>query len=105
MTVPLNRGWDPETESQNLCAPALPLTLRLQEERLIKAYRMVTEGKFADALAAFDEILHSIPLLVVDSRKESDEVKELLSIARDYNIALSSRHTSPTAICSACTSR
>jgi len=88
VTVPLNRGWDPEAESQNLCAPALPLTLPMQEERLVKAYRLVTEGKFADALLAFDEILHSIPLLVVDSRKEADEVKELLSIARDYNIAL-----------------
>jgi coatomer protein complex subunit alpha (xenin) len=86
--VPLNRGWDPEADSQNLCAPALPLTLPIQEERLIKAYRLVTEGKFADALTAFDEILHSIPLIVVESRKEADEVRELLSIARDYNIAL-----------------
>ncbi|WPT11984.1 Coatomer subunit alpha-1 [Picochlorum sp. SENEW3] len=88
MTIPLNRGWDPEVDAQNLCAPALPLSLPLQEERLVKSYRLVTEGKFADALSSFDEILHSIPLLVVDSRKEADEVKELLSIARDYNIAL-----------------
>ncbi len=88
LAMPLNRGWDPEMDSQNLCAPALALTLPAQEESLVKAYRLVTEGKFADALTAFDDILHSIPLLVVDSRKEADEVKELLAIARDYNIAL-----------------
>lgn len=88
MEMPLNRGWDPEMDTQNLCAPALALTLPAQEECLVKAYRLVTEGKFVDALAAFDDILHSIPLLVVDSRKEADEVKELLTIARDYNIAL-----------------
>jgi coatomer protein complex subunit alpha (xenin) len=88
MGAALNRGWDPETDSQSLCAPSLALTLPIQEERLVRAYRLVTEGKFADALLAFDDILHSIPLLVVDSRKEVDEVKELLAIARDYNIAL-----------------
>lgn len=84
----LNRGWDPDAETQSPSTPSLPLTLAHEEERLVKAYRLVTEGKFADALVAFDEILHSIPLLVVDSRKEVDEVKDLLLIARDYNIAL-----------------
>ena len=36
----------------------------------------------SDALRAFNAILHVIPLLVVASRKEADEVKELLAIAR-----------------------
>ena len=36
----------------------------------------------SDALRAFNAILHVIPLLVVASRKEADEVKELLGIAR-----------------------
>jgi len=33
-------------------------------------------------------MLHMIPLTVVETRKEVDEVKELVSICRNYNIAL-----------------
>lgn len=52
------------------------------EEGLKKAYRSVTEGKFGDALGRFNGLLHLIPLLVVDTRKEVDDVKELISIAK-----------------------
>lgn len=52
------------------------------EEGLKKAYRSVTEGKFSDALGRFNGLLHLVPLLVVDTRKEVDDVKELLSIAK-----------------------
>ncbi|RMZ57579.1 hypothetical protein APUTEX25_001779, partial [Auxenochlorella protothecoides] len=57
-------------------------------EALRRAYRAVTEGKFSDALRLIDGILHAVPLVVVDSRKGVDEVRELLGIARDYNIAV-----------------
>jgi len=63
-------------------APLQVYTLAQLEEQLKKAYRTVTEGKFGEALRAFNAILHVIPLVVVDTRKEVDEVKELLSIAR-----------------------
>jgi hypothetical protein len=52
--------------------PARPPTLALRSE----------------ALRQFNAILHVIPLLVVESRKEAEEVRELVTIARDYNIAL-----------------
>lgn len=52
------------------------------EEMLKKAYRSVTEGKFNDALSRFNALLHIIPLLVVDTRREVDDVKELLCIAK-----------------------
>jgi coatomer subunit alpha len=52
------------------------------EELLKKGYRSVTEGKFNDALSRFNAILHIIPLLVVDTRREVDDVKELLGIAK-----------------------
>ena len=45
-------------------------------------YRSVTEGRFSEALRQVNTILHIIPLTVVDSRREVDEVKELISIAR-----------------------
>lgn len=36
----------------------------------------------SEALRMFNAILHIIPLLVVGSRKEADEVRELIAIAR-----------------------
>ena len=36
----------------------------------------------SEALRQFNAILHIIPLLVVASRKEADEVRELVAIAR-----------------------
>ena len=52
------------------------------------AYKFVTDGKFSDALKVFTRMLHVIPLTYVESRKEVDDVKELLGIAKEYNIAL-----------------
>jgi len=45
-------------------------------------------GSSADALKVFKTILHTIPLLVVETRREVDEVKELLGIAKEYALAL-----------------
>lgn len=56
--------------------------LSMLEERLKAMYRSVTEGRFSEALRQVNTILHIIPLTVVDSRREVDEVKELISIAR-----------------------
>lgn len=57
-------------------------SLGVLEERLKAMYRSVTEGKFSEALRLVNQILHIIPLTVVDSRREVDELKELISIAR-----------------------
>ncbi len=61
---------------------AQPYSLALLEERLRGMYKAVTEGKFGEALRQVDALLAMIPLTVVDSRREVDEVKELISIAR-----------------------
>lgn len=49
---------------------------------LTKAYKLFTEGKFSNALQAFNQVLWTIPLVVVSSRREVDEVKELITICR-----------------------
>ncbi|KAH9291970.1 hypothetical protein KI387_042835, partial [Taxus chinensis] len=64
-------------------APVVPLAV----ERGV-AYRATTEGKFSEALRLFLNILHTIPLIVVDSRKEVDDVKELIGIAKEYVLGL-----------------
>jgi coatomer protein complex subunit alpha (xenin) len=88
ISAPLDRNWHGDAGATPPAAPALVYSLVGLEEGLKKAYRSVTEGKFGDALSRFNGLLHLIPLLVVDTRKEVDDVKELLSIAKEYNIAL-----------------
>ncbi|KAH0755995.1 hypothetical protein KY290_026265 [Solanum tuberosum] len=58
------------------------------EEKLKTAYRATTSGKFSDALRLFLSILHTIPLIVVESRREVDEVKELIVIVKEYVLGL-----------------
>ena len=51
-------------------------------------YKLVTDGKFADGLKTADALLAVVPLTVVASRAEADEVREVVAIAREYNLGL-----------------
>jgi coatomer protein complex subunit alpha (xenin) len=54
--------------------PAVALRLAPLVDELKQAYKAFQVGKFAEALASFDSLLAAIPLVVVDSRGESNEV-------------------------------
>jgi len=56
----------------------------LIEGRLKSAYKSTTAGKFGEALLNFVYVVHALPLIVVDSKKEANEAKELLGICREY---------------------
>lgn len=86
--VPVGRGWTPESPVGPPPAPSLFLSLPQLEEQLKGAYKLTTDGKFSDALRLFQGILHSITLLVVETRKEVEDVRELITVARDYTLAL-----------------
>ncbi|MEW5314346.1 MAG: hypothetical protein WDW38_005854 [Sanguina aurantia] len=88
LTCHLDRVHSVESPTGPPTNPALLYSLPQLEEALKAAYKLVTEGKFTEALKLFTRILHILPLLVVPSRKEVDEVKELLSIAKEYHTAL-----------------
>mmetsp|Transcript_31726 Transcript_31726/g.82114 ORF Transcript_31726/g.82114 Transcript_31726/m.82114 type:complete len:1227 (-) Transcript_31726:281-3961(-) len=88
MSSALDRKWDPDASTQQPTAPALIYSLPKLEDAVKKAYKTVTEGKFTEAYKLFEGILLTIPLLVVETRKEVDEVKELLTIAKNYLVAL-----------------
>ncbi|CAA7057516.1 unnamed protein product [Microthlaspi erraticum] len=45
-------------------------------------------GKFTEALRLFLSILQTIPLVVVESRREVDEVKDLVTIVKEYVLGL-----------------
>jgi coatomer protein complex subunit alpha (xenin) len=57
--------------------------------RLQAAYKLTTDGKFADALNKMRAILYSIPLLVVDNKADLTEAQQLLLICREYILGLS----------------
>ena len=88
LSFPLGRNWNSDLPPGMGCAPALVSSLPLLEERLKAAYKTTTEGKFGEALKMFQGIIHSIAVLLVESRREVDEVRELLGIAREYASAL-----------------
>jgi coatomer subunit alpha len=84
----VEKGWT-ESASPNVRGPpALVFKFSQMDDKLKAAYRATTEGKFPEALRQFMSILHTIPLLVVDSRREVDEVKELIEIAKEYVLGL-----------------
>ncbi|RWR81791.1 coatomer subunit alpha-1 [Cinnamomum micranthum f. kanehirae] len=88
--IPLavEKGWS-EAASPNVRGqPALIYKFSQLDEKLRTAYKFTTEGKFGEALKQFLNILHTIPLVVVESRREVDEVKELIVIAKEYVLGL-----------------
>ncbi|XP_062098492.1 coatomer subunit alpha-1-like [Humulus lupulus] len=88
ISVAIQRGWS-EAASPNVKGPpVLVFKLSQLDEKLKDAYRATTNGKFQEALRLFLSILHTIPLIVVDSRREVDEVKELIIIVKEYVLGL-----------------
>jgi coatomer protein complex subunit alpha (xenin) len=88
MLTHLDRVHAADAPSQPPTSPSLLYTLPALEESLRTMYKAVTEGKFSDALKIATRMLLTIPLTIVDTRKEVDEVKELLVIVKEYHIAL-----------------
>ena len=88
VSLAIERGWT-ETASPNVIGPpALVFRFFLVDEKLRLAYRATTDGKFSEALRLFLTILHTIPVIVVDSRREVDEVKELIGNGKEYVLGL-----------------
>ncbi|XVF01041.1 hypothetical protein REPUB_Repub04eG0053400 [Reevesia pubescens] len=88
VSLAVERGWS-ESASPNVRGPpALVFNFSQLDEKLKAGYKATTAGKFTEALRLFLSILHTIPLIVVESRREVDEVKELIIIANEYVLAL-----------------
>lgn len=88
ISVAVERGWS-ESASPNVRGlPALVFKFSQLEEKLKAGYKATTSGKFTEALRLLLSILHTIPLIVVESRREVDEVKELIVIVKEYVLGL-----------------
>ena len=88
LSAPLGRGWSADDAPGSVAPPALTASLPILEEKLKLAYKTTTEGKFSEALKLFQGIIHATCVLFVESRREVDETRELVSIAREYACAL-----------------
>lgn len=88
ISVALERGWTESASPNVRSPPALVFSFSQSEEKLKAGYKATTAGKFSDALRIFLGILHTIPLIVVESRREVDEVKELIVIVKEYVLGL-----------------
>ena len=51
-------------------------------------YRFFQGGKFNDSKASFMDVLTKIPLVVTNNRQEQNEMKDMLSICREYITAI-----------------
>ncbi|PIA55942.1 hypothetical protein AQUCO_00700334v1 [Aquilegia coerulea] len=84
----VERGWS-ETSSPNVRGPpALVFSFSQLDEKLKAGHKATSGGKFTEALRIFKGILHTIPLIVVESRREVDEVRELIFKAKEYVVGL-----------------
>ncbi|CAN1317310.1 Coatomer subunit alpha-1 [Linum perenne] len=80
--------WNESASPNVRGAPSLVYSFGQLEEKLKAGYKATTAGKFTEALKYFVSILHTIPLIVVESRREVDEVKELIIIVKEYVLGL-----------------
>jgi coatomer protein complex subunit alpha (xenin) len=88
ISLAVERGWNKSASPNVRAPPALVFDFSQLEEKLKAGYKATTAGKFTEALKLFLSILHTIPLIVVDSRREVDEVKELIIIVKEYVLGL-----------------
>ncbi|XAR64161.1 hypothetical protein NMG60_11024402 [Bertholletia excelsa] len=88
ISMAIERGWSESASPNMRRLPGLVFQFYQLEERLKAGYKATTNGKFTEALRIFLGILQTIPLVVVDSRREVDEVKELIIIVREYVLGL-----------------
>lgn len=87
MAIPLLRndsGGHPGPGS----LPRSHLTTGALVAAIRSGYKLFQGGKFNDSQAAFQNVLHKIPLVVANSPQEQNEVKEMVSIAREYITAI-----------------
>lgn len=80
------RNWKDASPKGGLPISSLKLSVLVQNLQL--CYQLTTGGKFAEAIEKFQNILLSIPLLIVETKQEILEAKQLLQICREYILGL-----------------
>jgi coatomer protein complex subunit alpha (xenin) len=87
MPVPLLRndgGGPPGSES----LPRTYLNTKDLVTGIRNGYRFFQGGKFSDSQGAFADVLTKIPMVVTGNRQEQSEIKEMMTICREYITAI-----------------
>ena len=64
--------------------PAVLTNLPSLLDPLQDAYQATTTGKFAEAVELFRGILHAAPFVVAEKPSDAEEIRQIISIAREY---------------------
>jgi coatomer protein complex subunit alpha (xenin) len=87
MNMPLLRN-DKSGHPGNESLPRTCLKMATLVAGIKNGYRAFQGGKFNDSKTAFQSVLTQIPLVVIDSKSEAGEMKEMLEICREYVTAI-----------------
>jgi coatomer protein complex subunit alpha (xenin) len=68
--------------------PAVPLKSAGLLELLKQAYKSFTSGQFPECRLSLDTIIQTIPVVLANSRTDTNDLKELLDVCREYITAL-----------------
>ena len=79
---------DDGKNTQGKPMPALAMAVDSLLAQLKNVYRSFTGGQFAECETFLMDIISSIPLVVANSRTETNDIKELLSVCREYLTAV-----------------
>lgn len=60
----------------------------LVNEKLKSCYEMVSRGQFKEAIEAFQNLLLTIPLIIVQSKPEIGKAQELITLCKEYILGL-----------------
>ncbi|KAJ5075405.1 coatomer subunit alpha [Anaeramoeba ignava] len=63
---------------------SIPLKMEIIKKEFKKALDLTTSGKFSESMKIFQNILFSIPLLIVDDLSEVKEAQKLITICKEY---------------------
>ena len=84
--LPVHKNWD-EADKKKL-TPATLTTFSQLLAFLQNGYQLMTAGKFADAQDSFQKLLHQALLTAVTKPSEAEELKQMITVAREYLLAI-----------------
>jgi len=87
LSIPLMRN-DASGHPSSNSLPRTPLKMKDLIAEVRNGYRFFQGGKFNDSRASFAKALTLIPLIVTENRNESGEMKEMLTVCREYITAI-----------------
>mmetsp|Transcript_31101 Transcript_31101/g.73309 ORF Transcript_31101/g.73309 Transcript_31101/m.73309 type:complete len:1289 (+) Transcript_31101:192-4058(+) len=87
MAMPLMRN-DADGHPGNASLPRTYITVKNLVDGVKSGYRFFQGGKFNDSKAAFTNVLTQIPMVVATNPKEQAQIKQMVSVCREYITAI-----------------